>query len=221
LRPINWFLSFLKDSINWSQDGEGPQDFRNWVFEDEDELTWTNHLTRERLKFLLNPKMQVLEFGSGQSTHFFLSRGALLDSIEDDLDWYKTMKEELGDLEELSIQWIASEFEKEEVDPAYSCQHGLPSKGRSWKSYAMGAEAFPDAYFDLILIAGRARMACMKHSIPKLKKGGILVIDHADRIDYQEDLNTFLRNWRFESFQGERFGSPELVEARIYFKPIS
>ena len=50
-------------------------------------------------------------------------------------------------------------------------------------SYATFIDSFPDHSFDLIVIDGRARAACIQHAIRKVKKGGYLLIDNSERYD--------------------------------------
>lgn len=54
----------------------------------------------------------------------------------------------------------------------------------SFKKYVKSIDEYPDGYFDLILVDGRARPSCILHSIPKLKSGGLLVVDNAERSYY-------------------------------------
>jgi predicted O-methyltransferase YrrM len=41
--------------------------------------------------------------------------------------------------------------------------------------------ANPDQSFDVIVADGRARPACLRVAMPKLKPGGLLVLDNAER----------------------------------------
>jgi hypothetical protein len=50
-------------------------------------------------------------------------------------------------------------------------------------SYAAFIDRFPDHSFDLVIIDGRARAACIQHAIPKVKKGGYLLVDDSERYD--------------------------------------
>lgn len=43
---------------------------------------------------------------------------------------------------------------------------------------------FPDNYFDIVLVDGRSRPSCLFHSLNKVKKGGLLVLDNAEREYY-------------------------------------
>src|SRR6185436_12170312 len=56
--------------------------------------------------------------------------------------------------------------------------------GMSFKDYATAIEQYEDNYFDLVLIDGRARPACFMHAVAKVKFGGYIVLDNAERAQY-------------------------------------
>jgi len=126
-----------------------------------------------------NPGAKILEFGSGASTLWFSKRNVDLHSVEHHHGWYSKIKRIL------------------EKDPA--CQ---PVKYyfRARPYYTL-CEEFPDEYFDLIIVDGRNRKGCIFHSLPKLKKGGVLMLDNAERQRYQSVL-VHLDDWqRFDAYQ--------------------
>lgn len=219
MKSARWFLNFLRDTNSLSDSKNNLTDYRVWVFDKEEELTWVNHMTRERLRFLMSPGMKVFEYGSGQSTHFFKDSGASVWSIEDDLEWSEILKEEFQGFDIVKIRYVAPEIGLDEFDEEYSCSFGLHSINRSWKQYALTVLEYPDRFFDLIFLGGRARMSCLRHALEKLKSGGMLLLDNSDRQEYHLTLDKLLYNWKYESFQGVQFGSTRVSEARIYFKP--
>ena len=40
---------------------------------------------------------------------------------------------------------------------------------------------FPDESFDLVIVDGYARPSCVLHAIPKIRRGGHLLLDDSDR----------------------------------------
>ena len=44
-------------------------------------------------------------------------------------------------------------------------------KNAQFVSYARSIDDYPDGTFDLVLVDGRARMACLAHAIPKVSPG--------------------------------------------------
>jgi hypothetical protein len=67
-------------------------------------------------------------------------------------------------------------------DPDHYSSGG--TKDVNYKNYASLIDYYPDEYFDIVLVDGRSRPACIKHAAPKLKKGGLMVLDNADRSYY-------------------------------------
>jgi hypothetical protein len=51
------------------------------------------------------------------------------------------------------------------------------------------------------MIDGRARVECADHALPKIRKGGYLLLDNSERIDYQPICDR-LRHFRKFEFGG-------------------
>ncbi len=109
------------------------------------------------LERFLNKTMFGFEWGSGRSTIWLAKRAGKLVSVEDNEDWYKRVKHQLYGLN---------------VDYRY-----VPTGGTS---YAAQIATFPDASFDLILVDGSARDACIAAAVSKVKPNGMIVVDNAD-----------------------------------------
>ena len=67
-----------------------------------------------------------------------------------------------------------------------------PSYGYNYKEYVTIIDSYTNLYFDCILIDGRSRPACIKHSLSKLKIGGLLVLDNSDRAYYLTQTQNLL-----------------------------
>ncbi|TDK51426.1 class I SAM-dependent methyltransferase [Algoriphagus formosus] len=189
------------------------------VFPYERQLPWINHFACERLRELIKPGMNILEFGLGGSTLFFRNLGASVYSIEHDDEWFQTVKKELENDKMVSLHLYKPEIDQPEIEDKYRSVHGLFSEGMSWKAYAHAADNLPNEAFDLILIDGRARPECLRNSISKLKPGGMLVFDNSERESYQQAMDDLMGNWRCEKYQGVQICDPFFSETRIYFKP--
>ncbi|MEX0597447.1 MAG: class I SAM-dependent methyltransferase [Candidatus Paceibacterota bacterium] len=120
-----------------------------------------------------HPNAKVLEFGSGSSTIWFAKNTKNLTSVEHSPKWFTKIKELLTS--------------NDECQKVNLILHDRP--------YYTICNQFPDNYFDLILVDGRNRNGCIKHSIRILKPGGTLMLDNAERPYYQKSLN-LLKNWQ-------------------------
>jgi len=110
------------------------------------------------------------EWGSGRSTLWLARRVAHLHSIEDDRLWYQAVKNELKAARltaKVTYQFIPCEW-SEMDEPA---EH----------PYAGAANALPEGSLDFALVDGNIRACCMRLILGKLKPGGLLILDNANR----------------------------------------
>jgi predicted O-methyltransferase YrrM len=115
-------------------------------------------LTQEAVSFLarnLRPEMRGFEWGSGRSTIWLAERVNRLVSVEHDPQWYEA---------------ICSSAAARNVD--YRLAQGA--------DYARQIGEFPDEYFDFVLVDGEFREACLRAAAPKVRRGGLLILDNAD-----------------------------------------
>lgn len=58
-------------------------------------IPWYTYPTIDFLNNLDLRNVDIFEYGSGNSSIYFLNKGALVTSVEDDLDWFKKIKNNL------------------------------------------------------------------------------------------------------------------------------
>ena len=125
------------------------------------------------LKNKINKNTKILEFGSGDSTIFFSKLTNYLISIEHNIDWYNRIKPKLS----AQVRYIINKINYVSAPPAdkrfYNCDT---------IDQILGQDT-PDESFDIIIIDGIHRVNCAYGTVNKLKKGGILVLDDANRIE--------------------------------------
>jgi len=154
-----------------------------------DEQPW---ITFDAIRYLdkrVQPTDLVLEFGGGGSTLFFLNRCREVITIEHNNEWFSLLKElvEKKHLDNWTGRLVPPEQGHLVASPEASNPEHYSSaepKDVNYKNYASSIDCYPDEFFDIILVDGRSRPACIKHAAPKLKKGGLLVLDNADRTYY-------------------------------------
>lgn len=158
---------------------------------------WFVHCSIEFLEGRIQPDWVCFEWGSGGSTVWLAELARQVVSIEHNKEWYDTTNE-----------WLK--------------QYGLEDKaivnlrelGNGYADYIL---KYPDAYFDLIEIDGRERALCLKYALPKLKPGGILVIDNSEREQYQASMNEAgIKKWEHVDFFS---GHSDGWTTSVYFKP--
>ncbi|RIW12269.1 class I SAM-dependent methyltransferase [Algoriphagus lacus] len=178
---------------------------------------WIAHFAFQRLKSLIRPNMSVLEFGSGGSTLYLADKVESIYSIEHDPFWFKEIHKELEKYP--SVTHVLVSPEKKEGVEQYKSVNGLFSTGLDFEKYAHAADHLPDNSIDLLIIDGRVRPQCLKQTKSKLKPGGILLFDNADRESYQETIKSELNGWKMEMYNGVTVYDAFFNETRIYYKP--
>jgi len=129
----------------------------------------------------------VFEFGSGASTLWLAKRAASVTSIEHDADWYPIVAERTAGLDNVDLRLITTD-QIPAQDPVYlSLKEG--QVGHSFQAYAEAIDATDDK-FDLIVIDGRVRAACLRHARPHLAAGGLIVFDNSRRDRYDQAIKS-------------------------------
>ncbi len=127
----------------------------------------------------LNRDGQGLEWGSGRSTTWFARRLRSLLSIEYDQGWQARVSATLREqgLTSAECRYVPLDHPRSAPTPAV-----YPET----PAYVRVAEEFADDSLDLVVVDGHYRTACILAAIPKIKPGGLLVVDNTDRMPLPE-----------------------------------
>lgn len=176
-----------------------------------DEMPW---LTYEAIDFLnryVQKTMSVFEFGGGGSSVYFARHAAHVVTVEHDAGWFDAM---CVAMEKKGItNWDGNLVTAEEggsgdsSDPDAYVSADEIFAGKNFKAYASFIDRFENNSFDIIVVDGRARPSCTKHAIPKLKKGGWLIIDNSDRTYYFTAFREILQT-EFELVSNQKGPAP-------------
>ena len=128
---------------------------------------WLTPAAIRLLESLLRPADRGAEFGSGRSTFWFAERVAALTSVEHDDQWYEAVSAKLKERRLANVDYIFAR-------PDQPVEFG----GQS--TYARTALGFPDAGLDFALVDGHYRGYTAKFILPKIKSGGMLIIDNVN-----------------------------------------
>ncbi|WP_149830697.1 hypothetical protein [Streptomyces tailanensis] len=148
---------------------------------------------------------RIFEYGSGGSTLYWITRGAECVSVEHDVRWYEKLRLRLSGMAKVEYR-LASPRREAVVsgacdDPASYLSSDMNYQGYSFRCYVAEIDDFPPCHFDLVLVDGRARPSCISHAMPRLKPGGMLVVDNGDRPNYARALAD-LQGYSRLSFRG-------------------
>jgi tRNA A58 N-methylase Trm61 len=125
-------------------------------------LPWVTYSFIDFIKTRLHPDLSIFEYGSGNSTLFYAKKVRRVVSVEHDEAWYhKIVKEKAVNAEMI--------FTALETDGEYAKKASL-----------LGEK------FDVIIVDGRDRVNCCKHSVAALSPTGVLILDDSEREIYQQ-----------------------------------
>ena len=158
----------------------------------EFDMPWINFSAKSVLDHILNNEMTIYELGSGSSTVYFSKRVKTVYSTEHDKDWFLFISDYLqkNNFENVTYQLFEAEdnIGKVQTRDADNADHYTSSdkkfQNKNFKNYSTNIDQFADGFFDLILVDGRNRNSCIKHALTKLKTGGYLLLDNAERKHY-------------------------------------
>jgi len=123
-------------------------------------IPWITYPCIQFLEGRLAGDMQVFEYGAGNSTRWYAQNVSSIISVENDRGWVQLLEKQ-----------------------------GLPANATLIfreldKGYAEAIQGY-DTLFDMVVIDGRSRNACLRNSLEKLSGRGIVLFDNTDRSDYQ------------------------------------
>lgn len=197
------------------------------------ELPWITIVAKdyiqEYLKKRQKQEISVFEYGSGGSSLFFLNNAGEVVSVEHNEEWFNRVEVIIANrniqgwegcfVKAEPIEKKLQGEKREAGNPDHYYSDGDNFKDYVFKNYASTIDKFHDNYFDIVLVDGRSRPSCIKHSVNKVKKGGLLVLDNAEREYYLH--NDYLNNDSFElvlSLNGALICYPSFTKTNIYLK---
>lgn len=134
----------------------------------------------------LGGQARVFEYGSGASTAWLGRRSASVTSVEHDEGFAGFLRPLLdGDstLAEASIDLRLVPATPSSVPAVTSNRRG--HQGLDFSDYVRGIDD-ADGAFDLVVVDGRARVACVRAALPRLAPGGLVLLDNANRAEYRD-----------------------------------
>lgn len=176
-----------------------------------DELPWMNFLAIDFLEKIAHKKMKVFEYGSGGSTLFWARRVQEVYSVEHDPTWVKDVAEQLKRKKIQNVQLMQVAPQKENYfqskiisNPYDYISDDYSFHGYHFEEYVKTIDQYPDNYFDVVVVDGRARPSCLLNARRKVKSNGYLLIDNTERTYYfEKTLPTLLaEKWEQQDFYG-------------------
>lgn len=165
---------------------------------DNQPIPWVTYSFIDFIKERLHKDLTVFEYGSGNSTLFYAKNVKKVVSVEHDEDWYKKIVNEKAPNAEMIFTKLTTGGE-----------------------YSQKAKLLNEK-FDLIIVDGRDRVNCCKHSVDALSERGVLILDDSERKNYEE-ARQFLKTQGFKelSFSGISPGLFYNKSTSVFYKENS
>jgi len=138
-------------------------------------------------KKYLKSEMVGAEFGSGSSTLFFAPRISKLYSVEHNKEWYDLICNKLKEsgLNNVDYRFVLQNDKDDFKNASFHLEDsGDYEVRRDYVNYFRALNDIEDASLDFAIVDGRARTECCMEILPKIKKGGILILDNSERDRY-------------------------------------
>ena len=185
-------------------------------------------MTFQSISFLeknLTNGCSIFEYGGGGSTLYFLDKASKVTTVEHDEVWFEELNKQINE-GGLSDNWrgllikpnVRPNQEKSDAsDPNLYTSSDHEFDNYWFKEYVTTIDAYPDSSFDFVIIDGRSRPSCLKHSISKVKIGGHLILDNTERIYYLKQTINYLNSYRviLDKF-GPTPGLPHFTKTTIW-----
>ena len=166
-------------------------------FQTLDTPWWTLASGRKVREFLdSRPGARVVEWGSGASTVWLGKRSSEVWSIESDKQWGDMVSGSVPSHVHIVMPKI----------PRLSGSGGVRSNRMGFRHfdythYVNAIDSIP-GNFDLIVIDGRAREACLDKALPRLSPQGMILFDNTNRRRYRKALRRHQNHIDVRSFTG-------------------
>jgi hypothetical protein len=142
----------------------------------------------------------VFEWGAGSSTVWLNERDLTVTSIESKREWAQKVLERCPNADVRFIPW------------------GTTTGGKgSWDDYVGAIDRFEDECLDIVIVDGMCRERCAARAAPKVKPGGMIIVDDTDR--FYLSLPKQFPGWRRDRVAGFKRSAKPLTETSFFYKP--
>lgn len=133
-------------------------------------IPWVTYPFIQFIGERLNSNLDIFEFGSGNSTLYYSNKVATVNSVEHDKLWYDKIKSSMP----LNVNLFYCEL----VNEGNYCNYAAKNNKQ----------------YDIIIVDGVDRVNCCINNINALKPTGVMILDDAERKEYEPALNFLVEN---------------------------
>ncbi|GAB0489641.1 hypothetical protein MMPV_000866 [Pyropia vietnamensis] len=152
---------------------------------------WMTRQEAESMLEVMHKDMTYLEYGSGGSTMAFAPMAKRAYSIEHDKEWCSRMQEKLA-VSGLAQRVTYTCAPVDRGTGGWGVSHAFEEGTyRVFKPYVDAVTTLNESVFDVVLIDGRARVACALKVLPYLNDDSLLLLHDARREKYAPILKYY------------------------------
>lgn len=122
----------------------------------------------------LEPTHVGIEWGSGRSTLWFARRVRHLVSVEHHAGWHATVSAQIAEERLMNVDYRLHPCQPERVETPEWIAAMMAS------DYVRAVDTFDARAVDFALVDGMYRSACALAVLPKLRSGGLLIVDNVN-----------------------------------------
>jgi len=165
---------------------------------------WTYQATDAVAEFLarLDGRARAFEYGSGASTVWLARRAGSVDAVEHEAGWAARVRELLASTPGLRCEPTVH-VPAVPLTPRPLVASGAPSgQGMEFSGYVHAIDDV-EGDFDLVLVDGRARADVLLHVLDRVRPGGMVLLDDAQRDRYRPAVEEAARfGWHVRRTHG-------------------
>lgn len=126
---------------------------------------------------------RIFEYGSGASTVWLARRASEVHSVEHHRGFGEMMAAELAQFDHVTLQIVEPTVSDRPVVASAKEGH----RGLDFADYVSAINSV-EGHFDLVVVDGRAREACLRAAQGRLAPDGVVVFDNSRRGRYREAI---------------------------------
>ena len=166
------------------------------IDENGNPIPWVTYSFIDFIKERITREHHIFEYGSGNSTLFYARIAGFVCSVEHDQLWF----EKNSTINLPNVRMIQCDLKK----------------GGSYSRSAVES----GAKYHVVIVDGRDRVNCCKHSLNALTEDGVIILDDSEREKYSEAVSFFKEEgFKHIPFTGMAPGAIISKCTSVFYKP--
>lgn len=186
-RVLNKLAQSDHRSLRWLRSLFSIYDSPDMVTLDVPWWTYTSIDSVEPFLAARDGQARVFEYGSGASTVWLAKRAAQVISVEHDEAFWQSMQFVFAEHTNVDVLLVPPIPARGAAGEVRSERAGY--EHCDFSAYVSAIER-SEGMFDLVIVDGRARNACLAAAVPRLAPGGMIVFDNSNRRRYRQAINS-------------------------------